>query len=64
MASIAIGPQHEIQTMFSQIATITLPIFVLALVGFFYSRRVKPDLAGANKLIVDIALPVLGPPWR
>lgn len=59
MVSKAIGPQHEIQTMFSQIATITLPIFVLALVGFFYSRRVKPDLAGANKLIVDIALPVL-----
>lgn len=45
--------------MFSKIATITLPIFVLALVGFFYSRRVKPDLAGSNKLIVDIALPVL-----
>jgi len=45
--------------MFSTIATITLPIFVLALVGFFYSRRVKPDLAGANKLVVDIALPVL-----
>lgn len=45
--------------MFSKIAAITLPIFVLALVGFFYSRRVKPDLAGSNKLIVDIALPVL-----
>lgn len=45
--------------MFSKIAAITLPIFALALVGFFYSRRVKPDLAGSNKLIVDIALPVL-----
>ncbi|MFZ2737492.1 MAG: AEC family transporter [Burkholderiaceae bacterium] len=45
--------------MFSTIVTITLPIFALALVGFFYSRRVKPDLAGANKLVVDIALPVL-----
>lgn len=45
--------------MFSKIVTITLPIFALALVGFFYSRRVKPDLAGSNKLIVDIALPIL-----
>jgi malate permease and related proteins len=45
--------------MFSKIAAITLPIFTLVLVGFFYSRRVKPDLAGANKLVVDIALPVL-----
>ena len=45
--------------VFSTIAGITLPIFVLVLVGFVYGRRVKPDLAGANKLIVDIALPVL-----
>jgi predicted permease len=45
--------------MFSKIVSITLPIFSLALVGFLYSRRVKPDLGGANKLVVDIALPVL-----
>jgi len=45
--------------MFSKIASITLPIFTLVLVGFLYSRRVKPDLGGANKLVVDLALPVL-----
>ena len=45
--------------MFSKIATITLPIFTLVLVGFLYSRRIKPDLGGANKLVVDLALPVL-----
>lgn len=45
--------------MLSKIASITLPIFTLVLVGFLYSRRAKPDLAGANKLIVDLALPVL-----
>lgn len=45
--------------MFSKIASITLPIFALVLVGFLYSRRVKPDLSGSNKLVVDIALPVL-----
>lgn len=45
--------------MFAKIAAITLPIFTLVGVGFLYSRRVKPDLAGANKLVVDIALPVL-----
>ncbi len=45
--------------MFSKIASITLPIFTLVLVGFFYSRRVRPDLGGANKLVVDVALPVL-----
>lgn len=45
--------------MFSKIASITLPIFTLALVGFLYGRRVKPDLAGVNKLVIDIVLPVL-----
>ncbi len=45
--------------MFSKIASITLPIFTLVLVGFLYSRRVKPDLGDANKLVVDNALPVL-----
>ena len=45
--------------MFSKIASIALPIFALVLVGFLYGRRVKPDLGGANKLVVDVALPVL-----
>lgn len=45
--------------MFFKILSITLPIFILALVGFVYSRRYKPDLAGANKLVVDLALPAL-----
>lgn len=45
--------------MIVKIAEITLPILVIVLIGFFYSRKVKPDLGGANKLVVDIALPVL-----
>ena len=45
--------------MLTQIAGITLPIFLIVGVGFFYSRAVKPDLAGANKLVVDLALPAL-----
>lgn len=46
-------------SMILKIIEITFPIFFIAFVGFAYSRRVKPDLAGANKLIVDIALPIL-----
>ena len=45
--------------MILKIVEITLPIFLIALVGFTYGYRARPDLAGANKLIVDIALPVL-----
>ncbi len=45
--------------MFQKIVEITLPIFLIAWLGFAYSRRFKPDLGGANKLIVDLALPIL-----
>lgn len=45
--------------MFSKIVSITLPIFIIVFIGFFYSRKIKPDLVGANKLVVDVALPVL-----
>lgn len=45
--------------MILKIIEITLPIFLIALVGFAHGRRFKPDLAGSNKLVVDIALPVL-----
>lgn len=45
--------------MFLKIIDITFPIFAIAWVGFAYSRRVKPDFASANKLVVDLALPML-----
>lgn len=45
--------------MFTKIVEITVPILVLTLAGFFYAKRFKPDLAGSNKMVVDIALPVL-----
>lgn len=45
--------------MLIKILEITLPIFIVALVGFVYSRTVRPDLGGANQLVVDIALPIL-----
>ncbi|NDD12522.1 MAG: AEC family transporter, partial [Betaproteobacteria bacterium] len=33
--------------------------FIIVFIGFFYSRKIKPDLVGANKLVVDVALPIL-----
>ncbi|MDI1339255.1 AEC family transporter [Polaromonas sp.] len=45
--------------MLGKIAEITLPIFIIALAGFFYARATKPDLSGANRIIVDLALPAL-----
>ena len=45
--------------MLTQIATITLPIFLIVGLGCCQIRAVKPDLAGANRLVVDLALPAL-----
>ena len=45
--------------MIFQILEVVLPIFIIISVGFVYSRAVKPDLSGINRMIVDIALPVL-----
>ena len=43
----------------TQILDITLPILVIVLLGFGYSRMVKPDLAGVNKMTIDLLLPIL-----
>ena len=43
----------------TQILDITLPILVIVLLGFFYSRAVKPELAGVNRMTIDLLLPIL-----
>lgn len=45
--------------MLTQILEIILPIFLIVLLGFSYSRAIKPDFAGVNRMIIDIALPIL-----
>lgn len=45
--------------MIERILSVTLPIFAIALIGFLYSRSMKPNLSGANKISVDLCLPAL-----
>lgn len=45
--------------MLSQILIIVLPIFIIVGLGFGYSRAIKPDLAGVNRMIIDLMLPIL-----
>ena len=45
--------------MIERILTITLPIFVIVLAGFIYGRVKKPNMVGANQIIIDLALPCL-----
>lgn len=45
--------------LFLRILLIMGPILAVVLIGFFYARRTKVDLAGANKIAVDVCLPAL-----
>ena len=45
--------------MIERILSITLPIFAIALIGYCYTRAFKPNLSGANRISVDLALPAL-----
>ena len=45
--------------MMLTIFEITFPIFAIAILGFIYSKYARPDFAGANKFVMDVALPIL-----
>ncbi|MEK9918567.1 MAG: AEC family transporter [Pelagibacteraceae bacterium] len=45
--------------MIVRILEITLPIFAIVFAGFVYGRFTKPNMVGANKIIMDLALPCL-----
>ena len=45
--------------MIGRILEITLPIFAIVFAGFVYGRFTKPNMSGANKIIMDLALPCL-----
>jgi predicted permease len=45
--------------VFERILGIILPVFVIVLVGYFYARRVKPDMAAVNQISMTILAPAL-----
>ena len=45
--------------MFERILGIILPVFVIVLVGYFYARRVKPDMGMVNQISMTILAPAL-----
>ena len=45
--------------MFARILGIILPVFLIILVGYFYARRVKPDMAMVNRISMTILAPAL-----
>jgi malate permease and related proteins len=45
--------------VFARILGIILPVFLIILVGYFYARRVKPDMAMVNRISMTILAPAL-----
>jgi predicted permease len=45
--------------VFDRILGIILPVFLIVLVGYFYARRVKPDMAMVNRISMTILAPAL-----
>lgn len=45
--------------MFERIVTIILPVLVIVLCGWLYARHSKPDMRAANKLNMDVCVPLL-----
>ncbi len=45
--------------MFIRIVAILFPMFAVVAVGYFYGRRMKPDMTFANQLTMDVFVPAL-----
>ncbi len=43
----------------SRIAQIIIPVFLIVALGYFYGRRVRPDLSAFNHIVLDVLAPVL-----
>jgi predicted permease len=42
-----------------RIAEVIVPVFLIVAVGYFYARRVRPDLTTFNRVVLDVMTPVL-----
>ena len=45
--------------MFERILVIILPVLIIVLAGWLYARQTKPDMRAANKLNMDVCVPLL-----
>jgi hypothetical protein len=45
--------------MFARVLGIFLPVLLIVTVGYFYARRVKPDMAQVNRISMNVLAPAL-----
>lgn len=45
--------------LLARIAQVIIPVFLIVAVGYGYGRRVRPDLNGFNRVVLDVLSPLL-----
>jgi predicted permease len=45
--------------LLARVAQVIVPVFLIVAIGFFYARRVRPDLGGFNRVVLDVLSPLL-----
>jgi predicted permease len=43
----------------TRVAQVIVPVFLIVAIGFVYGRRVRPDLGGFNRVVLDVLSPLL-----
>jgi malate permease and related proteins len=45
--------------LLARIAQVIIPVFLIVAVGYVYARRARPDMAGFNRIMLDVLSPLI-----
>ena len=45
--------------LIARIAQVIVPVFLIVAIGYGYARRAQPDMAGFNRIVLDVLTPVI-----
>ena len=45
--------------LLTRIAQVIVPVFLIVAIGFFYARRVNPEMNGFNRIVLDVLSPTI-----
>jgi len=45
--------------LLARIVQVIVPVFLIVAIGYFYARRVRPDMSGFNRIVLDVLSPMI-----
>jgi predicted permease len=45
--------------LLARIGQVIVPVFLIVAIGFFYARRVNPEMSGFNRIVLDVLSPTI-----